>query len=63
MRVMGYRGAPGVEHRGEADLDAQTLGIGCDCQHRLRGSFEQEIVDDATCTIAHMREREKLVRH
>jgi hypothetical protein len=26
--MMGHRGAPGVEHRGEADLDAQVLGIG-----------------------------------
>jgi hypothetical protein len=35
-----------VEHRGEADLDAQPLGIGSNRQHCLRGSFEQEIVDD-----------------
>ena len=26
VRVMRHRGAPGVEHRGEADLDAQALG-------------------------------------
>src|SRR5712675_1035050 len=24
--MMGHRGAPGVEYRGEADLDAQALG-------------------------------------
>ena len=41
-----------MEHRGEADLDAQTLGIGCDCQHRLRGCFEQEIVDDGLVLVA-----------
>ena len=41
-----------MEHRGEADLDAQTLGIGCDCQHRQRGSFEQEIVDDGLVLVA-----------
>ena len=46
MRVLGHRRAPGVEHRGEADLDAQSLGIGSNRQHCLRGSFEQEIVDD-----------------
>ena len=46
MRVLGHRGSPGVEYRGEADLDAQALGIGRNRAHCLRGSFEQEIVDD-----------------
>jgi hypothetical protein len=35
--MMGHRGAPGVEHRGEADLDAQALGIGRNRAHCLRG--------------------------
>ena len=46
MRVLGHRGAPGVEHRREADPHAQSLGIGRDRAHRLRGSLKQEIVDD-----------------
>jgi hypothetical protein len=44
--MMAHRGAPGVEYRGEADLDAEVLGIGRNRAHRLRGSLEQEIVDD-----------------
>jgi hypothetical protein len=28
MGMVGHRGSPGVKHRGEADLDAQSLGIG-----------------------------------
>jgi hypothetical protein len=44
--MMGHRGAPGVEYRGEADLDAEVLGIGRSRAHCLRGSLEQEIVDD-----------------
>ena len=51
MRMVGHRGAPGVEHRGEADFDAQALGIGRDCQHRLRRGLEQEIVDDGLVLI------------
>ena len=51
MRVLGHRGAPGVEHRGEADLDAEALGIGRDRTHCLRGSLEQEIVDDGLVLI------------
>jgi hypothetical protein len=35
-----------VEYRGEADLDAQALGIGRNRARCLRGSFEQTIVDD-----------------
>ena len=46
MRVLAHRGAPGVEHRGEADLDAEAPGIGRNRAHGLRGSLEQEIVDD-----------------
>ena len=33
--MMGHRGAPGVEHRGEADLGAEVLGIGCNRAHCL----------------------------
>ena len=36
----------------QAPAGRQTLGIGGDCQHRLRGSFEQEIVDDGLVLVA-----------
>ena len=51
MRVLGHRGAPGVEYRGEADLDAEALGIGRNRAHCLRGSLEQEIVDDGLVVV------------
>src|ERR1017187_9297798 len=35
-----------MEHRREADPDAQALGIGRDRQHRLGRNLEQKIVDD-----------------
>src|SRR6266849_8541712 len=53
--MMAHRGAPGVEYRGEADLDAQALGIGRNRAHCLRGSLEQEIVDDGLVLVANSR--------
>src|ERR1700688_4026886 len=38
--MMGHRGAPGVEHRGEADLDAQALGIGRNRAHCLSNRIQ-----------------------
>jgi hypothetical protein len=46
-----YGGLRTTEHRGEADLDAQVLGIGRNRAHCLRGSLEQEIVDDGLVVI------------
>jgi len=43
---MGQRRTPGVQHGGEADARAQMLRIGGDCDQRLGGLLEQEIVDD-----------------
>ena len=34
-----------MQHRGEADLDAQSLGIGRDGEHGLGRSLEQDTVD------------------
>ena len=49
--LMRHRGAPGVEHRREADLDAQALGIGRNRAHCLRRSLEQEIVGDGLVVV------------
>ena len=35
-----------MQHGGDADLDPQALGIGGNRQHCLRGSLEQQIIDD-----------------
>ena len=45
VRVMCHRAAPRVQHRCEADPDAEPLRVGCDRQQRLRRGLEQEIVD------------------
>jgi hypothetical protein len=34
-----------MQDRGNADLGTEMLGVGGDCQHRLRGGLEQEIID------------------
>ena len=52
VRVIRHRRAPGVEHRRQANPDTQALGIGRDRQHRLRGSLEQEIVDDGLVLVS-----------
>ena len=36
---------PSMEHRGDADLRAQMLGIGGDGGERLSGSAEQDRID------------------
>jgi hypothetical protein len=46
MGMMGQRRAPGVQHGSEADARAQMLWIGGDCDQRLGGLLEQEIVDN-----------------
>jgi len=40
VRVMGHRGAPGVQDGGDADAGAQMLGIGRDRQHGLGRGLE-----------------------
>ena len=45
MRVVGERGAPGVQHRHEADASAEMLGIGRDRERGLGRGFEQQVVD------------------
>jgi hypothetical protein len=56
VRVVGHRRAPAVEHGGGADARAEVLGIvglqptgltrGGDCEQRLGGCAEQQVVDD-----------------
>ena len=43
MRMMGHGRAPSVEHGGEPDLRAETLGIGGYRGERLGGGLEQQI--------------------
>ena len=45
VRMVGHGGTPRVQHRGEADLDAEPLRVGCDRQQRLGRGPEQQIVD------------------
>jgi hypothetical protein len=39
-----------VEHGGEADPDAEMLGVGGDGGERLRGGLEQKVVDGGLVT-------------
>ena len=39
--------APGVQHCRDGDPGAQVPGVRCDCEQRLRGCLEQQIVDHA----------------
>src|SRR5258706_16335711 len=43
--MVRHRRAPRMQHRGEADPDAEPLGVRRDRQQRLRARLEQEIVD------------------
>ena len=45
MRVVGERGAPGVQNGHEADASAEMLGISCDRERGLGRGFEQQVVD------------------
>jgi hypothetical protein len=45
MWVVGERGAPGVQHRHEADASAEMLGISRDRERGLGRGFEQQVVD------------------
>jgi hypothetical protein len=45
MRMVGERRAPGVQHRGHADVGAKALGIGRDRDQRLGRGPEQEVID------------------
>ena len=42
---MRHGGAPGVQHRREADLYTETLRVGRDRQQRLGARLEQQVVD------------------
>src|SRR5215469_3923755 len=67
--MVGHGGAPGVEHRGEADAGAKMLGIGRDREHGLGGGLEQEAIDHGLVLIgdigdpAWQREHDMEVRH
>jgi hypothetical protein len=58
-----------VEHGGDADADAQVLGIGCDRQHGLGRGLEQQVIDHGFVLVGHVgdlgrqREEHVMVRH
>ena len=66
---MRHRTAPGVQHRGEADLHAEALGVRGDRQQRLGTRLEQEVVDDGLVVVGdgadlrRQREHDMEVRH
>jgi len=45
VRVLGERGAPGVQHRQETNAGAEMLGISRDRERGLGRGFEQQVVD------------------
>lgn len=45
VRMVLQRLTPGMEHRGDADLRTQMLGIGGDGGERLSGGAEQDRID------------------
>ena len=47
MRMMAQLLAPSMENREKANLCTQMFGIGGELQQCLRGSLEQQIVDDS----------------
>src|SRR3984885_13876574 len=50
--AMRHRTAPRVQHRGEADLHAEPLGVRGDRQQRLGARLEQEVVDDGLVLVS-----------
>ena len=49
--VVCHGRSPAMEHRGDADLGAQVLGIGRDGEHGLGAGLEQQAVDHALVLI------------
>ena len=56
MRVLGERGAPGVQDREDTDAGAEVLGIGGDGEQRFRRLAEQQVVDDSLVLIGDRRD-------
>ena len=59
MRVVRQRGAPGVQHRHEADASAEMLGIGRDRERGLGRGFEQQVVDHRLVLIGDVGDRRR----
>ncbi len=51
VRMMGERGAPRVQHRGDSDLRAEALGIGGDGERCLGRRLHQQVVDHALVVV------------
>jgi hypothetical protein len=46
-----------MQHGGDAQACAETLGVGGDGEQRLSGGFEQQIVDDRLVVISDITDR------
>jgi len=69
VRVLGERGAPGVQDREDTDAGAEVFGIGRDGEHGLGRSLEQDAVDCGLVLVGYIgdlsrqREHDVEVRH
>lgn len=63
MRVVVEVLAPGVKHRGDADLGADVLGVGSDRSERLGRGGEQQAVDRGLVLVGHGADRRRQGEH
>jgi hypothetical protein len=63
VRVMGHGGAPGVQDGGDADADAEVLGIGRDGEHGLGRGLEQQVIDDRLVLVGDLGDRARQREH
>ena len=63
VRMPGHRRTPGVQHRSEADLGSQMLGIGGDNEQRLCGRLEQDVADDRLVLVGDRSDRRRHGEH
>ena len=52
-----------MQNRGDADVGAEMLGIGCDRQHGLGRGFEQQVVDDRLVLVGDIGDRSRQCEH
>ena len=61
--MVGQGRAPGMQHSGDAQAGAETLGVGGDGEQRLSGGFEQQIVDHCLVVISDVTDRCRQSEH
>jgi hypothetical protein len=59
MRMVRESGAPGVQHRRDADAGAQMLGIGRDRERRLGRGLHEQIVDRSFVLVGDIGDRRR----